>query len=317
MATINPPPSKPIRVDRNQVAAFVKVVDAGSFTAAATTLEQPKSSVSRAVATLEETLGVRLLQRTTRKLSLTEAGRTYYQQVRAAVSSLDDASTTAADASDDPRGVVRITMPPDLDGMLSSVLARFVTRYPHIHLALTVTGRRVDLIAEGFDLALRGGTDLEDSTLVARKIATSAFVLFAAPAYLKRRGTPKKLADLAGHDCVLFRSSQGLMPWRLQGPRGLEQVAVAGPITVDDLPTAIQLARAGVGIGLLPEAGVVADLTRGTLVRVLPAYALGGASMYVVSPPLRHVPARVTLVRDFLIAELTKLFAGCGSRRRH
>ena len=183
-------------MDLNQIGTFVRVVDSGTFTAAAAALGLPKSSVSRGVAALEEALGVRLLQRTTRKLSLTDAGRHYYQQVRASLSGLDQANSAVADLGGAPRGTVRLTAPPDFgEGMFPEVIAHFVRRYPGIQLDVVLTQRRVNLIDEGFDLALRAGK-LEDSSLVARKIAGSELGLYAAPSYLERRGSPKRLAEL-------------------------------------------------------------------------------------------------------------------------
>lgn len=292
-------------MDLNHVATFVRVVESGTFTAAAAALGLPKSSVSRGVTALEEALGVRLLQRTTRRLSLTEAGRQYFQQVRAALGGLDQANSAAADMGGEPRGTVRLTAPADFgEGMFPEIIAAFARRYPRIQLDVVLTGRRVNLIDEGFDLAVRAGK-LEDSSLVARKVASTAFGLYAAPAYLERRGTPKRFSDLMKHECVLHRSARGIFPWRLSGPRGQEQASVSGTVTADSLQFVRGLVRGGVGIGLLPDLGVEEDVASGALVRVLPAYAQQGGALYVVSPPLRHVPSRVALLRAHLIAELS------------
>ena len=286
------------------------MVESGTFTAAATALGLPKSSVSRGVSALEETLGVRLLQRTTRKLSLTEAGRQYFQQVRASLSGLDQANSAVTDLGGEPRGTVRLTAPGDFGGsMFSEIIADFVRRYPRIQLDVVLTQRRVNLIEEGFDLALRAGK-LEDSSLVARKIAGSELGLYAAPSYLERRGLPKRLADLTKHDCVLHRSARGVFPWRLSGPRGYELVSVSAVVTADSLQFIRGLVAGGAGIGLLPDLGLEDELARGALVRVLPAYALRGGALYLVSPPLRHEPARVALLRAHLVAELPNRMVG-------
>jgi DNA-binding transcriptional LysR family regulator len=293
-------------MDLNQIGTFVRVVESGTFTAAATVMGLPKSSVSRGVAALEESLGVRLLQRTTRKLSLTEAGRHYYQQARTALGELDQAGSAVADMGSEPRGTVRITAPADFgDGMFSEIIADFLKRYPRIQLDVVLTGRRVNLIEEGFDLAVRAGK-LEDSSLVARKVAGAELGLYASPAYLERRGRPKRLADLTKHDCVLHRTARGVFPWRLNGPRGPELVAVSGVATVDSFQFVRGLVVAGVGIALLPDLGVEEDLARGALARILPAYGLREGSLHVVTPPLRHIPARVALLREHLITELTR-----------
>jgi DNA-binding transcriptional LysR family regulator len=296
-------------IDLNLVVAFVKVVEAGSFTAAAHALGLPTSSTSRRVARLEEALGTRLLQRTTRQLHLTPAGELYFGQVRAAIGGLTDASAAVADMGRTPRGKVRLTAAGDLDsGAFSAIVARFLAAHPGIEIEVVLTGRWVNLIEEGFDLALRAGT-LQDSSLVAHKIVGTDLGIYAAPAYLERRGRPRRFSDLARHDCVLYRRPSGTLPWRLSGPRGPEQVTVSGPVTADDLMFVRGLVLAGAGLGMLPELACDAEIRAGTLVRVLPAYAVRSGALYVVSPPLKHVPARVSLFRDYLIAELKAWFS--------
>ena len=135
---------------------------------------------------------------------------------------------------------------------MSEILVAFVRKYPRVQMDLVVTNRRVNLVEEGVDLALRAGT-LDDSTLVARKVAQSELGLYAAPGYLKAQGRPRRLTDLAAHDCIVYRTGIELMPWRLMGPRGMEQVSVAGPITADDLGIVPALTLAGLGISLLPD----------------------------------------------------------------
>ncbi len=297
--------AEPTSIDLNQIGVFVRVVEAGSFTAAAAVLRLPKSSVSRKFAALESALGTRLLQRTTRRLRLTEAGQRYFRQARQAVVDLDEAANELANLGLAPRGNVRISAADFEDGPLAEVIAAFCRVHPQIHVDLTVTGRRVNLIEEGFDLAVRAGL-LEDSTLVARKVARSELKLYAAPSYLARRGTPRRLADVARHDCVLYRTAKGLFPWRLTGPRGPETVRVSGSVTADDMGFVRRLVLGGAGIGLLPETLAETEVARDALERVLPAYAVRGGAIYVVSPPLRHLPARVALLRDYLIAELPR-----------
>jgi DNA-binding transcriptional LysR family regulator len=180
-------------MDLNHVAVFAEVVRAGSFTAAAASLGLPKSSVSRTVARLEDDLGVRLLHRTTRALGLTDAGRVYYERVQRALGALSEAASDAAGDTLEPRGLVRMTAPPDMGAMeLVGMLARFRSDHPEITVEVALSGRFVDLVEEGFDLAIRGGR-LDDSTLVARKIGTTDFALYAAPGYLARRGAPQTL----------------------------------------------------------------------------------------------------------------------------
>ena len=296
-------------VDLNLTVTFVKVVETASFTAAAQALGMPTSSVSRAVARLEAALGVRLLQRTTRRLSLTLAGEHYFREVRGAITGIDAANRAVVDMGHAPRGKIRISAAGDFgQGELSAITARFLARYPQIEIEVVITPRRVNLVDEGFDLALRAGT-LEDSTLVAHRIVRTDLGIYAAPSYLDRRGHPRRLSDVANHSCVLYRQSSGLIPWRLSGPRGPEQVAASGPAVVDDMAFAHGLVRAGVGLGLLPDMVAEPEVVTGQLVRVLPSYAVRSGALYVVTPPLKHLPARVSLLRDHLIGELKRWFA--------
>jgi len=214
-------------MDLNQLALFVRVVEAGSFTAAATRLDLPKSSVSRGIAALEQDLNVRLLQRTTRTLHLTDAGQSLYQVASHALEDIERATTCAGELQDLPRGKVRITSSEDVGRLLvAPVAARFMQQYPEIDLDVVLTPRNVDLVQEGFDLAVRVGR-LADSSLVARSLGVLRIGLFASPDYLLRRGAPDTVQGLAGHCCLDFRGTgRGETQWRLVGPDGLKTVAV-------------------------------------------------------------------------------------------
>ena len=297
-------------IDLNLVAVFTRVVEEGSFTAAAAALRLPKSSVSRAVSRLEEALGVRLLQRTTRKLGLTQAGERYLAEVRGPMERVAEASSEISEMGREPRGLVRVSIAPPLgDSILTDIFVEFARAYPAIRVELVVVSRRVNLVEEGIDMALRAGK-LDDSSLVARKLAVGELGLYAAPSYLARRPAPRRFSELALHDAVVYKSASGILPWRLSGPRGVEQVAVTGRVVADDLATVRLLALGGLGIALLPDAAVRTDLERGALARVLPAYVLRGAAVHLVSVPLRHVPTRVKLLRDFLLREIPKRLSG-------
>jgi DNA-binding transcriptional LysR family regulator len=294
------------RIDLNRVAVFVRVAEAGSFTAAARALRLPTSSVSRAVANLEDELGARLLTRSTRKVSLTESGAHFFQRMQAVLAEAEEASEAAAGAGRDPRGVVRLTAPVDLGlQVLPPLLATLIARHPGLELELVLTSRHVDLIDEGIDLALRGGR-LEESSLVARKIGPSSLGVFASPGYLARHAPPRTVADLARHACLRYGGRGGARPWRLTGPRGDEAVTVTGPIVCDDMLFLREMALAGAGLALLPVENVAVDVKAKRLVRVLPKYSLGGAGLYLLWPSRRLVPARVAAVRDFLIEELAR-----------
>jgi DNA-binding transcriptional LysR family regulator len=286
--------------DIGLVAVFVKVVELEGFTAAATALGIPKSSVSRSVAQLEEGLNARLLQRTSRKLSLTDAGRAFYERVREPVGGVIDAMADAAESSRDPSGTIRFTAPSDLaTEVLAGPIAEFTRDHPRIRLELILTNRVVDLVAERVDLALRATTKLDDSTLVARKIASPRTGLFAAKSYVERRGKPETLEELAEHDFVVFRPHGRESIFRLVGPQGEELVELQGTIAVDDFSFVRRAVEEGAGIGMLPAFG-----TRADLVRILPDYSTIGGSIYLVMPTGRQVPARVALFRDHLLAKL-------------
>ncbi|HVZ71243.1 MAG TPA: LysR family transcriptional regulator [Polyangia bacterium] len=302
--------ARDLSVDLNLISTFVRVVELGSFTAAAKALGVPTSSVSRAVRRLEESLGARLLQRTTRRLGLTQAGERYLGEVRGPLARVAEASGEIADGSREPRGVVRISLASTMnDGVLAELFTAFARQHPGIRLELVVTSRRVNLVEEGIDMALRGGK-LDDSSLVARKLAVAELGLFAAPAYLERRGTPKRFSELAAHDGIVHKRADGSSPFRLVGPHGVERAEVNARAVVDDLDTVRALTVAGLGVAVLPDVAARADVERGALVRVLPEYKLSGSPMNLVSVPLRHVPTRVKLLRDFLIREIPKRLAG-------
>jgi DNA-binding transcriptional LysR family regulator len=296
-------------VDLNRIAAFVRVVEAGSFTAAARVLGVPVSSVSRAVSNLETELGARLLHRTTRKLNLTDGGQHFFQRMQTVIAEAEEATQAVTGFAADPRGVVRITVAPGLGGRhLPGIVGRILGRYPGVVIELKVTNRVLDLIGEGIDLAIRGGM-LTDSSLVARKVAVSELAVFASPAYLERRGRPRRPADLARHDCLSYGGRDGKLPWRLTGPNGEQTVTVSGPIVCDDMIFLREAAIAGLGLAMIPAEVTTDAVEAGQLVRVLPRHSFASGGIYLVWPSQKLVPARVVAVRERLIEELTALYA--------
>lgn len=301
-------------MDFNDIPVFVRVVEAGSFTEAARVLGREKSSVSRSVSRLEEDLGVRLLQRTTRKLALTDAGQAFFDRVRGALSGVEEAASTIQELGGEPRGIVRMTAPADGDELgLAEIIAAFHTKYPEVHVELTLTSRHVDLVAEGFDLALRAGK-LADSTLIVRKIGNSDVAAFAAPSYLERRGRPGTLADLTRHECLLYRARNGRALWSLAGPNGAESVEVTGPMSADNLHFVTRACAAGLGVALLPIAMAGRFVGGGALEHILPAYRFTGGIFAAVLPSSTFVPTRVALLRDFLVDHLTRSMAASQAR---
>lgn len=283
----------------NRIERFVRVVESGSFAAAARLLDLPRSSVSRDVAALEAELGVRLLQRTTRQLHLTEAGRRYYETVSRALGGLDEAAAEISHEQADPRGPIRITASTDVGlYLLQPALCPFLQRYPGISLDTELTPRVVDIVQEGFDLALRVGR-LADSGLVAQRLGLLHQGLFASRAYLEERGMPGNVAALAGHACVTFLGNRD---WSLIGPAGPQRVTVDSRVNADSLQLVQALVADGAGIGLLPLYAPEATREDGRLVRLLPDHATGGVPLQLVYPSARYLPKRVSLLRDALRA---------------
>jgi len=303
-------------VDLNLVSTFVRVMESGSFTAAAQELGLPKSSVSRRVSALEAALRVRLLQRSTRKLVLTEAGRAYFDRVKTALGTLVDASTAVTEMSGEIAGPIRFTAGGDNTGLIAGLMAEFLARYPKVQIEVVLTPRRVDLVAEGFDLGLRAGT-LVDSSLIATRLGRIELGLFASTTYLRKHGRPKSLADLAKHRFILFGPPQDRGQLHLTGPDGEVTVKIQGPLVVYDMSFAADATATGLAIGLIGDSyfgwvrhGGLRDRWP-DLVRVLPEYGVVGSELSLISPPRDYEPARVRLLRDFLTSKLRPMMQAC------
>jgi DNA-binding transcriptional LysR family regulator len=288
-------------MDLNRAATFIRVVESGGFTSAAHVLRVPPSSVSRSVAKLEVELGVTLLERTTRKVSLTEAGRAYFERAREALAGLDEANALAIDAAREPQGVVRLGVPPAFAPMMASTIAELALRYPRIEVDVLATARAAELVGETIDLALVIGRQA-DSSLISRKIGEVEQQLYAAPAYVAQRGAPidlDALRDRSAHATIGLRP--GGDQWELRGPRGEERVEVRARVRGDHAGFVIEAAVAGLGIALLPTLPANQYVARQMLVPVLPAYR-AGAPLMVLTPGTRSIPRRTALFRDHLVA---------------
>jgi DNA-binding transcriptional LysR family regulator len=290
-------------MDLNGVSLFLRVVETGSFTRAADELNMTTSGVSRALMRLEEDLGVRLLQRTTRKLSLTAAGRVYFDQVRGALAAVSEASLAASEMGEEPRGAVRVTASPAMVGQMIPFVAEFLERYPKIRVELLSSQGIVDLVEQGLDLAVRVGR-LSDSSLIARRVGSLVTGLFASREYVARHGRPRRPADLARHNCVLFRGQDGKDTWLLRDGDREYPVEVTGSLEVDDIPSIHHAVAAGIGIGII---SFFSSSRMEGVVRILPRYISGELPISLVSPSKRLEPARVVLFRDFLAAKLSAL----------
>lgn len=291
------------RPDFGELVVFARVVQGGSFTAAARALGIPKSTVSRKVAALEERLGARLLQRTTRKLSLTDVGRLYHQHGERAVAEMEAAELAVSEQQDRPRGLLRISAPLGL-AWLGSLVASFLRRYPEVRVEMSCTDRVVDLVEEGFDVAIRAGR-LADSSLIARPLATLRRLAVASPAYLDARGTPREPDDLRRHDCIVFGSGRERNRWRLEGRGGSVEVEVPARCTTNDLDLVGEAASAGLGIALLQDDRCMADLRARRLRRVLPGWSSPGVPLQAVYPSSRHVSPKLEAFVEHALAGLS------------
>lgn len=287
-------PSTP---DFNLLPIFVAVAETSSMSEAARRLGIPKSSVSRGVAALEESLGVQLFHRTTRQVSLTTAGSAFFEKAVPLVTAFKELAASLEEQEEEPSGVLRITAAVDL-GLTFFVEAasKFAARYPQISLDVRLSNALVDLTAEGFDAALRISAKLADSSLVARKLTQLEAGLYASPTYLARRRSPRTLEDATEHDWVLHGSFRDLP--------GMPELPAKPRMRTDDLMFARGMVREGVGIGLLPTFIAQRDVTEGRLVRLLPKWSVKAGNLYFVYPPSQHVPRKVTALRDFLIEYL-------------
>lgn len=295
-------------LDLNQMALFVQVVQAGSFAEASRRLGMPPTTLSRQVAQLEDTLQARLLQRTTRKLTLTDAGRTLFDQCAAQIDALNNAASQLAGDNQAPKGPIRVAASAGFfDFFPMEWVTEFLDSYPGVQLEFVLSDAMADFIGEGIDVAFRGSAELPDSSLVARKVASGYLTLAASPAYLAARGTPRTVDDLAAHDCIRAVGQSGPTTWRLVGPDGPVQVAVSGRFSASTGPAQKKAALGGLGICLLPMGSLQDSLQSGTLVPVLPGVASSVGNLYVVYPSRRHVPRAVTAFVEMTVRRLAGL----------
>jgi DNA-binding transcriptional LysR family regulator len=294
-----------MNLEPNDLLLFARVADEGSFTAAAARLNLPKSTVSRRLAALEAQLGERLLLRTTRKLSLTDFGHGVLEHARQVVAEVEAAASLAQHRQLEPSGRLRVSMPADFANVvLVPLMADFVARHPAISLELDLTPRRVDLIGENFDLALRMGELADDATLAARQIASFTMGLYAAPAYLERRGRPAEPEALMEHDCLrLLGRSGDAIPWVLSRGESRWEGTPPGRATANSPELLGQLARAGAGIVVVADHFAEPHVARGELVPVLPDWSLPSSPAWAVFPGRRLMPARTRVFLDALAAE--------------
>ncbi|MBL8481952.1 MAG: LysR family transcriptional regulator [Rhodocyclaceae bacterium] len=281
---------------------FAQVVEAHSFSAAARRAGIAKSAVSKRIAQLEADLKVRLINRSTRQLKLTEVGQAYYEHCARIAREAEDAAHTVANLAVAPRGLLRVSASSTFTMLhMAPLLAGFLRRYPEVRLEVEATDRVVDLLAEDFDLALRISMGPAEN-LVARKLVALRWSLCAAPDYLARRGQPATPADLARHDCLTHSSSLALSSWRFRRGDAVETVSVAGSCSVNNAETLRHMARAGAGVVLLPNYVVGEDIQSGRLIALLTEHvAFEESALYAVYKPARHMAPKQRVFIDYLV----------------
>jgi DNA-binding transcriptional LysR family regulator len=289
--------------DLNEILVFARVVQSRSFTAAARDLQMPKSTVSRKVTDLEDRLGVRLLQRTTRTLGLTDEGRTYYDFCARIIGEVDEAEVAVGRLRGAPRGLLRVTTPLNF-AFMGAILADFAMKNPEVTLDVVSTDRRVGLVEEGFDVAVRAGP-LSDSTLIARPLATVRRIVVASPAYLKKRGRPRQPADLSKHACLVFGSGEAPTTWRLQKGATAVDVVVTPRLVINDFDALLDAALAGVGVSMLPVFRCLAPVRERRLEHLLKDWCSPSATIHAVYPTARLLSPKVKAFVDHLQEKFT------------
>jgi DNA-binding transcriptional LysR family regulator len=283
-----------------EMSVFARVVATGSLSAAAREMGLSPAGVSRRLAALEQRLGVRLINRTTRSLHLTDEGATYYDTCARLLAEIEEADAAVSAGRAEPQGPLKVALPASFGHRhIAPLIPRFAKRYPNVQLALSLSDRNVNLIEEGFDLAIRIA-DLADSSLAARKLAPNRRVVCASPEYLRRNGTPQHPADLAGHNCLTTNDLTAT--WEFRGPDGEPgSVRVSGRYACDNWEVLREWAMAGLGIALKSTWDVRPQLEDGSLVSLCPGYTFDtDVAIYAVYPHRRFLPAKTRAFIEFL-----------------
>ena len=279
---------------------FTNVVEFEGFSAAASHLGISRASVSKQVIQLEESLGARLLNRTTRRVSVTEVGEAYYERCKRVLAEVEEADLLVEQLHSEPRGTLKVSAPMSFGvAHLGPAVSDFLSEYRELSISLTLNDRFTDLIEEGFDIAIRIAQSA-DSSLIARRLSGVRCVMTATPEYLERKGVPTKPQDLSGHQCLSYSYLASGLEWPIFGPNGATSVKVSGPLKANNGEVLLQAARQNLGIAFLPYFLVREDIQAGVLVPVLEQYRLPELSVYAVSPPNRFPSRKVQAFIAFL-----------------
>ena len=284
----------------NSMSLFVEVVKNEGFTAAAEKTGLSRAQVSKSVMQLEAHLGTRLLNRTTRRISLTETGRVYYERCKNILQDIEEIEGIAGELTRKPQGTLTLSAPTSFGTLhLNEVITQYIKQYPQMRISLSLTDRFIDVVEEGFDLVIRIA-ELEDSSLIARKIAPCKRVICASPDYLDQQGIPQTPEDLLNHQCLTYSNELKPGAWILHGPDGIESIKVKGPLCADNGDVLKTAALSGLGITLLPTFIAGPDLCAEKLQQVLTDYCPPEISINAVFPSHRYLSAKVRTFVDFL-----------------
>lgn len=285
---------------------FIAVVETGSFSGAAKKLSITKSAVSKRISQFEDDLGIRLLNRTTRKLSLTEAGVKYYEYVRAASQLAKEGEDAISRMQDQAQGLLRITVPMVFGRLhVAPLMPKFLQENPQIEVHMSMDDRMVDLVGEGFDMGIRIG-QLSDSSLIARPLSPCSSVLCASPQYLRQHGEPQTLEDLQQHNCLFYSYFRGGAAWSFTGPNGPERFIPRGNYQVNNSEVLYEALLAGMGVCQMPKFIVGPALADGRLVPLLPDYHLPLHNVFAVYPQRRFMPEKMRLLLEFFAQQFNE-----------
>jgi DNA-binding transcriptional LysR family regulator len=289
----------------NAMDVLNRVARLESFSAAARDLGMSKTAVSRHVSALENALGVRLLNRTTRRMSLTEAGQAYVARSATILSDIEELQNAVRNLHSQPEGLLRVTSAVTFGHCaLAPVIAEFLAEYPQINVQLDLTNRFVDIVEEGFDLAIRVA-DLEDSSLISRTLVPVKRYICASPDYIARRGAPATPSELESHACVIFPADGPAARWQFTGENDEVTVKVSGRLRVNSMEAAAHAVCGGAGISVLPDYAIRRQLAAGEVKRVLTDYEVsGGHQIYALYPHRHHLSAKVRVFIDYLLEAL-------------
>ncbi|MCK6597726.1 MAG: LysR family transcriptional regulator [Bdellovibrionaceae bacterium] len=294
-------------MDLNEIKLFIKVVQLGSFTQAAKSLGVPNSTVSFKVSQLEQRLGVSLIHRTTRKLNVTPAGESYYKKCLQGYEEILSAEAEIAAMKGEPQGLLRVTAPVDLGGtVLPQITSDYIRKYPKVRIEILLTDRRVDLLSESVDLAIRAG-ELKDSSMISKKLGATYFVPVATQKYLKKSGTPEHPRDLSKHQCLQF-SPIGVESWNFVSPKGSLNVSLPGRIIINHLEMLKKMVLNHDGVAYLPTNVIFEEVKSGELIRLLPEWRSLLSPVHFIYPSQRFVTVKLSSFIDESQGALKEIF---------